>query len=73
MLLGGGTGLAVGVTKVLLGLDQLPSFIDELHDMHVEPGSGAKIGLVALLGLMGGIPMGPEMGLGERVGGPHTG
>lgn len=65
ILVGLATGLAVGLTKCALRLDSFPTFIQELRSMHVEPLSGLKTGLVALLGLLGGLPMGPEAGLGE--------
>lgn len=53
-----GTGLAVGVAKAALRLDTAPTFIDELRTMHTHPALSLKVASVALLGLMGGMPMG---------------
>lgn len=54
----GGTGLAVGLAKAALRLDKAPTFIDELRSMHTHLGTSLKVAAVALLGLMGGMPMG---------------
>lgn len=54
----GGAGLAVGLAKAALRLDAAPSFIDELRSMHTHLGSSLKVAAVALLGLLGGAPMG---------------
>lgn len=51
-------GLAVGLSKALLRLDTAPTFIDELRSMHADPVASLKVGAVALLGLIGGVPMG---------------
>ena len=49
-------------------LDTSPSFIDELRALHVEPVAALKTAAVALMGLMAGVPMGPEAGLGAVAG-----
>ena len=54
----GGAGLAVGLAKAALRLDTAPTFIDELRTMHTHVGLSLKVAGVALLGLMGGMPMG---------------
>lgn len=64
----GGAGLAVGLAKVALGLDAVPSFVTELRTMHVDLVPAAKTAVVTLLGLLGGVPMGPEAGLGAAAG-----
>ena len=63
-----GAGLAVGLAKAAMGVDEFPSFIDELRAMEVHPLMSAKIAVCALLGLLGGLPMGPEAGLGASAG-----
>lgn len=47
--MGAGTGLVVGLTKMLLRLDSVPSFIDELKSMHVNPMVGSKVRLSSLV------------------------
>lgn len=54
----GGAGLAVGLAKAALRLDTAPTFIDELRTMHTHVVPSLKVAGVALLGLMGGMPMG---------------
>ncbi|KAL4442517.1 hypothetical protein ABPG77_005101 [Micractinium sp. CCAP 211/92] len=63
-----GAGLVVGLAKAILNLDEVPTFIAELRSMHVEPLKGAATSAVALLGFLGGVPMGPEAGLGAAAG-----
>lgn len=70
--LAAGTGLAVGLAKWLFDLETTPSFLTELQAMHVDPLRGAKTGVVVLMGLLGGVPMGPEAGLGAVAGAAGT-
>lgn len=48
--------------------EQVPTFITELRSMHVEPLRGCATSAIALLGFLGGVPMGPEAGLGAAAG-----
>ncbi|KAI3437816.1 hypothetical protein D9Q98_000263 [Chlorella vulgaris] len=59
-----GAGLAVGLARAMFHLETAPTFIEELREMHCDPVTGLKTGVVTLLSLMGGVPMGPEAGLG---------
>ena len=61
---GAACGLAVGLAKVILGLDDAPSFIEEIKSQHVDPLTSFKVTFCALLSLMGGVSLGPEAGLG---------
>jgi H+/Cl- antiporter ClcA len=60
----GGAGVAVGLARAALRLERAPTFIEELRTMHSDVPVGLKAGAVTLLGLLGGVPMGPEAGLG---------
>ena len=40
--------------------------------MHVDPVTGLKVGVITLLGLLGGAPVGPEAGLGAVAGAVGT-
>ena len=57
----GGGGMAVGLGKAVLGVDGTPGFVAELRTMECELALGLKTGVLALLSLMGGAPLGPEV------------
>jgi hypothetical protein len=66
--LGAATGLAVGLFRAAVKLEKAPTFITELREMHVEPWLGLRSATVTLMSLVGGMPLGPESGLGALSG-----
>eukprot|EP00122_Pirum_gemmata_P020925 Pgem_evm1s19527 len=65
ILVGAGTGLLVGTTRVIFNiLDPLPTFIDEIRHQKQDPILGIKIMTCCCFSLLGGAGMGPEAGLG---------
>lgn len=65
---GAAAGLTVGCIRALLKLDHIPSFLDELHEQHVDTWSGTCVAICATISLMGGASVGPEAGLGAAGG-----
>ncbi|KAI9024836.1 chloride channel [Hyaloraphidium curvatum] len=57
-------GLIVGLGKALTGLDAYPSFAQDLAEKAVEPWIALRVCLLCVVGVCGGISMGPEAGLG---------
>mmetsp|Transcript_43779 Transcript_43779/g.93721 ORF Transcript_43779/g.93721 Transcript_43779/m.93721 type:complete len:508 (+) Transcript_43779:125-1648(+) len=57
-------GLAVGILKVMVGLDAYPSFITELKHMHVDPRVSWKVLVCCIASLATGATLGLEAGLG---------
>jgi len=55
---------AVGVMKVIIGLDKYPSFITELKHQSVDPRQSLKVTVTCMASLCAGAVMGPEAGLG---------
>ncbi|CAE8588702.1 unnamed protein product [Polarella glacialis] len=63
---------AVGVMKVLLRLDQYPSFLTEIRAEHADPKESAKVVVCCLASLYSGAALGPEAGLASGGGGLGT-
>ncbi|CAE8723574.1 unnamed protein product, partial [Polarella glacialis] len=61
-------GTAVGVLKVLLGVDEVPSFLQEIQHQAADPNLAGKTLVCCVASLMTGAALGPEAGL-AAVGG----
>eukprot|EP00697_Spironema_sp_BW2_P001427 gnl/Spiro4/118_TR65_c0_g1_i1.p1 gnl/Spiro4/118_TR65_c0_g1~~gnl/Spiro4/118_TR65_c0_g1_i1.p1 ORF type:complete len:552 (-),score=112.87 gnl/Spiro4/118_TR65_c0_g1_i1:171-1796(-) len=59
-----GTGLVVGVGKVVLRFDYAAGFFTELRTQHVDFVRASKVFVLSIISLAGGASLGPEWGLG---------
>lgn len=65
---GAAAGLTVGCLRALFNMDEIPTFLDELRQQHVDPWHGVRVAILAVISLMGGASVGPEAGLGAAGG-----